>query len=206
MSRVYLTDLVYYRAGPEAAMSESIQDEDVVQDTLAEAWSLFTDDFVLYLVADLLLVVASIASFGLLTGPLTVGFIKLVEKRRRGEEASPTDVFDGFSQFGASFIASILIGIGVFIGILLLVLPGLLFGAAMAFTFQAIAIEDETATGAMARSFSIIQGNFALSVVFLVIVLVLSGIGGAFIFGTLLTLPFSLVLMTLAYHRLSAST
>ena len=32
--------------------------------------------------------------------------------------------------------------------------------------------------------------------------LVLSGIGGAVIFGTLLTLPFSLVLMTLAYHRL----
>jgi uncharacterized membrane protein len=90
----------------------------------------------------------------------------------------------------------------VFIGIFLFVLPGLLFGLAMAFTFPAIAIDNESATGGMARSLAIINENLALSSVFLVIVLVLSGIGGAVIFGTLLTLPFSLVLMTLAYHRL----
>jgi len=183
-------------------MTDPIQLEDVVQDTLTEAWDLFMNDFVLYVVAGLLTIATSIVSLGLLSGPLTVGFIKLVEKRRRGEECSATDVFDGFSQFGASLIASILIGIGVFIGIFLFVLPGLLFGLAMAFTFPAIAIDNESATGGMARSLAIINENLALSSVFLVIVLVLSGIGGAVIFGTLLTLPFSLVLMTLAYHRL----
>ena len=186
-------------------MSGSIQDEDLVQDTLAEAWTLYKEDFVLYVIAGLLLVVVSIVSFGLLTGPMTVGFIKLVEKRRRGDDGFATDVFDGFSQIGASLVASILIGLGVFVGILLLVLPGLLFGAAMAFTFQAIAIDDEPAIGAMARSLSVIQENLAIAVVFLVIVLVLSSIGAAFLFGTLLTLPFSLILMTLAYHRLAPS-
>lgn len=184
-------------------MSEPIQHEDVVQDTLMEAWDLFKNDFVLYVLAGLLTIVVTIVSLGLLSGPMTVGFIKLVEKCRRGEEASATDVFDGFSQFGDSLIASILIGIGVFIGIFLFVLPGLLFGLATAFTFPAIAIDNETATGGMAKSFFIIKENLALSAVFLVIVLVLSGIGSAVVFGTLLTMPFSLILITLAYHRLS---
>jgi hypothetical protein len=183
-------------------MTEPIQAEDVVRDTLSEAWDLFQNDFVLYVLAGLVTIATSIVSLGLLSGPVTVGFIKLVEKRRRGEEGNPTDVFDGFSQFGDSFIASLLIGVGVAIGILLFVLPGLLFGLSMVFTFPAIAIDNETATGGMAKSFSIITENLALSAVFLVILLVLSGIGGAVFFGTLLTLPFGLVLITLAYHRL----
>jgi membrane-anchored glycerophosphoryl diester phosphodiesterase (GDPDase) len=186
-------------------MSEPIQNEDVVQDTLSEAWDLFKNDFVLYVLAGLLMIVVSIVSLGLLSGPMTVGFIKLVEKRRAGEQAVATDVFDGFSRFGDSLIASFLIGLGVFIGVLLLVLPGILFGLAMAFTFPAIAIDNQTATGGMRQSLSIIQDNLALSAVFLVIVLVLSGIGSAVVFGTLLTMPFSLVLITLAYHRLRPS-
>ena len=67
----------------------------------------------------------------------------------------------------------------------------------------AIAIDDQDATGAMSRSFNVIKDSPALAAVFIVIMLVLSGIGGAVVFGTLLTLPFTLVLMTLAYHRLS---
>lgn len=184
-------------------MTESGRREDVVQDTLGEAWNLFTNDFVLWIIAGLIMLVVTIVSFGILSGPMTVGFIMLVEKRLRDEPGSATDIFDGFSHFGASLIAFILIAIGAVIGSLLLVLPGLLFCLAMAFTFHAIAIDDEDATGAMGKSFNLIKENFALSAVFLVIVLILSGIGGAVVFGTLVTMPFTLVLMTLAYHRLS---
>ena len=187
-------------------MTEPIRQEDVVQETLAEAWSLFTNDFVLYVVAGLLMIVVSIVTLGVLSGPMTVGFVQLVERRRRGETCSPTDVFDGFQRFGASLIASFLVGLGIFVGVLLFVIPGILFGCAMAFTFQAIAINDESATGAMARSFEVIKQNPGISIVLLIIVLVLSGLGGAVLFGTLLTLPFSLILMTLAYDRLDPHT
>lgn len=210
---VGLRDLDYHRTdrkfSREAVMTEPIRPqydridhERIVQDTLTEAWNLFRNDFVLYILAGLLMIAVSIVSLGLLSGPMTVGFIKLVEKRRRGEGASVVDIFDGFSQFGESLIASILIGIGVFIGILLFIVPGLLFGFAMSFTFAAIAIDGETATGGMAKSYSVIKENLALSAVLLVIVLVLSGIGGAVVFGTFLTLPFNLILITLTYHRL----
>lgn len=184
-------------------MTENGRTEDVVQSTLGEAWNVFSHDFALWILAGLILIIASVVSFGILSGPMTIGFIRLVEKRRRDESGSATDIFDGFSRFGASLIAFLLIALGVFVGSLLLVLPGLLFGLAMAFTFHAIEIEDQDAVGAMSRSFSVIKDNPALSAVFLVIILVLSGIGGAVVFGTLLTLPFSLILMTLAYHRLA---
>ncbi len=184
-------------------MVESIRNEDVVQDTLAEAWRIFTSDFVLWIIAGLVMIVVSIVSLGILSGPMTVGFIELVERRRRGEPGSASDVFEGFSKFGASVIASLLILIGVLVGAIFLILPGLLFGLAMVFTFHAIAIDDEDAMSAMGRSFEIISENFTLAAVFLVIALVLSGIGGAVIFGTLLTTPFTLLLLTLAYHRLS---
>jgi len=187
-------------------MTETATREDLVQNTLSEAWDLFTSDFVLWVVAGLLLIVVSMVSLGILSGPMTVGFIQLIEKRRRGEDTSATDIFDGFSQFGASFIASILIGIGVFIGMFLFILPGLLFGLSMAFAFHAIAIDNQDATGAMSKSFNLIKDNLALSAVFLVIVLVLSGLGGAVVFGTLLTMPFALLMMTLAYHGLSEQT
>ena len=184
-------------------MTEPIHHEDVVRDTLSEAWSLFQEDFVLYMLAGVITIAVSIVSLGLLSGVVSVGFVKLVEKRRRGEEANPTDVFDGFSQLGESLLASVLIGLGVFIGLLFFVLPGLLFGLAMIFTYPAIAIDNESATGGMARSFSIISENFALAAMFLVIVVVLSSIGGAVVFGTVLVLPFNLILLTLAYHRLN---
>jgi len=185
-------------------MTEFDRREDVVQDTLSEAWSLFTSDFVLWIIAGLILLVVTVVSLGILGGPMTVGFIQLVERRRRGEPVSATDIFDGFEHFGASLIASILICVGVTIGMVLLVLPGLLFGLAMSFAFHAIAIDDNDATGALGKSFELIKKDFALSAVFLVIVLVLSGIGGAVGFGILLTMPFTLILMTFAYHRLSA--
>jgi uncharacterized membrane protein len=185
-------------------MTESGRKEDLVQDTLSEAWNLFTSDFVLWIIAGLIMLVVTVVSFGILLGPMTVGFIQLVERRLRDEAVSAADIFDGFAHFGASLIAFILICIGVAIGSLLLILPGLLFGLAMSFAFHAIAIDDEDAMGAMEKSFNLIKKDLTLSAVFLVIVLVLSGIGGAVGFGILLTMPFTLILWTLAYHRLSA--
>jgi uncharacterized membrane protein len=149
------------------------------------------------------MIIVTIASLGILSGPMTVGYIQLIEKRLNGQPGSITDIFDGFSHFGASLIASMLIGLGVFIGMFLFILPGLLFGLSMAFTFQAIAIDHEDATSAMGKSFNLIKENFALAAIFLVIILVLSGIGGVVVFGTLVTMPFTMLLMTLAYHGLN---
>lgn len=180
-------------------------DEDLVQAALGEAWDLYRNDFVLFVVAGLLVLAVSIVTLGLLAAPLVVGFIDIVERRRRGEDASATDVFDGFGQLGASLVAFVLLAVGTFLGLLLLVVPGLVFIVATTFTFQAIAIDRETATGAIGRSFEVVRENIALTLVFLVIVIVLNSLGGLVFFGTLLTVPYCMILLTVAYDRLTRS-
>lgn len=183
-------------------MTEAIQTENLVESSLRESWTLFKDDLVLYVVASLLVFVISAVSLGLCAGPMIVGFIKLVRKTMQGEAATATDVFDGFSEFGASLIAMILIGLGVFIGSMLLIVPGVLFAFITAFTFHAIALDGIGATAAIGRSYALIKENPAPSFVLLLIVAVLNAIGGSIVFGSLLTTPFSLIVMTFAYQRL----
>jgi uncharacterized membrane protein len=183
-------------------MTDAIQTENFVEGSLRESWGLFKDDLVLYLVATLLVFVISAVTLGICAGPMIVGFIQLVRKRMRGQEATATDVFDGFSEFGASLIAMILIGLGVLIGSMLLVLPGLVFGFITAFTFHAIALDGLGATAAIGQSYALIKANLAPSFALLLIVAVLNAIGGSIIFGSLLATPFSLIVMTIAYQRL----
>ncbi|MBT8452117.1 MAG: hypothetical protein KJO40_09145 [Deltaproteobacteria bacterium] len=187
-------------------MTDAIQTENLVESSLRESWALFKDDLVLYLVATLLVFVISAVTLGICAGPMIVGFIQLVRKRMRSQEGTATDVFDGFSEFGASLIAMILIGIGVFIGSMLLVLPGLIFGFITAFTFHAIALDGLGATSAIGQSYALIKENLAPSFALLLIVAVLNAIGGSIIFGSLLATPFSLIVMTIAYQRLRGAT
>ena len=183
-------------------MTEVIQTENLVESSLSESWALFKDDLVLYVVASLLVFVISAVSLGLCAGPMIVGFIKLVSKRMRGEAGTATDVFEGFSEFGASLIAMILIGVGVIIGSILLVLPGVIFAFITAFTFHAIALDGAGATAAIGQSYTLIKENLAPSFALLLILAVLNAIGGSIIFGSLLATPFSLIVMTFAYQRL----
>ncbi len=186
-------------------MTEAIQTENLVESSLRESWALFKDDLVLYVVASLLVFVISAVSLGLCAGPMIVGFIKLVRKRMHGETATATDVFDGFSEFGASLVAMILIGLGVLIGSMLLIVPGVLFAFITAFTFHAIALDGMGATAAIGQSYNVIKENLAPSFALLLIVAVLNAIGGSIIFGSLLTTPFSLIVMTFAYQRLQGT-
>jgi uncharacterized membrane protein len=183
-------------------MTYARQTETLVESSLSEGWELFKDDLVLYVIASLLVFVVSAVSLGLCSGPMLVGFIKLVNKRIRGEAGTATDVFEGFSQFGASLIATILITIGTLLGLLLLVIPGVIFAIATGFTFHAVALDGLNATAAIGRSYSLVKENLAPCFVLLVIVVVLNAIGGSIILGSLLATPFSLIVMTFGYQRL----
>ena len=187
-------------------MAEAGSAEDDVQGALKESWELFSNDFVLWILAGLILTFGTMFSLGLLYGPLTVGFVQIVEKRRNGEAATAGDIFGGFSQFGASFLAMILLFVGVFIGSLILFLPGLIFAFVMWFCFHAIAIDDLDAIGSMKRSFELVKDNPGLAVVFFIIAMVLGMAGGMVFVGGILTMPFTMILMTLAYHRMAANS
>jgi hypothetical protein len=61
-------------------------------------------------------------------------------------------------KFGAAFLASIVIGVGLFIGYLLLLVPAVFFALEVSLTLDAIVAEDVGAFKAISRSHELISG------------------------------------------------
>ena len=179
--------------------------EDLVKDSLLESWEAFKKDAVLYVLANLVLIGLSIVSLGILVGPLTVGMIGIVRKRRRGEAASVGDIFAGFSSFGASFGACVIVVLGVLVGVLLLVVPGLVFAFLSVFTLHGIAYRNLGAIAAIKHSITAVKSHALAVFVMMLVALVINTVGGLVWVGGLLTGPFTTLLFTIAYEKLSAN-
>lgn len=140
-------------------------------------------------------VVSFVLGFGLLRAALLV---------TRGETPVPADLFktDGL---GAYFVASILYGIGLYIGLLLCIIPGIFF--AVVFHFYGFVCIDNPQTGAvdsLKRAAQITEGNrgtlFGLMVLLFlinVVGVVLCGV------GLLATIPITVVASAYAYKNLT---
>jgi uncharacterized membrane protein len=96
----------------------------------------------------------------LITGPLMTGsalfFITLV----RGGEAAMGMLFHGFTRFGTTFLAYLLMTVYVLLWSLLLIVPGIIAAYAYSMTFYVLA-DDEScgANEAIRRSKEMMQGN-----------------------------------------------
>lgn len=191
--------------GNDATTAGSVPLENLVQDSLRESWEAFKQDGVLYILANLVVALVSVVSLGILAAPLTVGMIDVIRKRRRGEPAKVSDVFSGFSRFGASFVAMLLVFLGVMVGMILLIVPGIIFAFLCAFTLHGIAYRGLGAVDAIKHSFRAVKSNALAVAVMMLVALVINAVGGLVWVGTLLTGPFTMLLFTIAYEKLGAS-
>jgi uncharacterized membrane protein len=188
----------------EAVTDGSAALEHLAQDSLKESWEAFKQDAVLYILANLVVIALSVVSLGILAAPMTVGMIGIVRKRRRGEAASVGDVFAGFSSFGASFVAMVVVALGVMIGMILLIVPGLVFAFLSVFTFHGIAYLGLGAIDAIKHSIEVVKRNALAVAVMILIAVIINAIGGIVWVGGLLTGPFTILLFTVAYEKLNA--
>jgi uncharacterized membrane protein len=183
-----------------------IEVERFAREVVLESWEAFKTDPLLYILASLVVAVLGVVSLSVLLGPLTVGFILIVQRRRRGQPAQVSDLFDGLSQFVSAFIAFVLIVIAAFIGCLLLVVPGLLVLYVSCFAFHELTYRKTGAVEALQGSFRIIKRSALHALLLLVGVAALNALGSAVVFGTLLTAPFGLLMMSVAYEKLTGQT
>ncbi len=79
----------------------------------------------------------------LLSGPLSVGLAYFSFSVIRGETPHFFQLFDGFKFFGKSFLANLCYTILVFVGIVLLIIPGIVVGIALSMTFYIMADRPE---------------------------------------------------------------
>lgn len=183
-------------------MSDAEPLEPFMNHVFSESWREFSEEPALYILAGLVVIAGTIVSLGLLLAPLSVGMARLVAARRRGEAASVGDVLS-HAEWGGGIVVGILIAVGVSIGLLFLVVPGLLFAFFSSLTLHAMALEDEGPIDAIKTSFSLVKDHAANLFVLSVVLTALASAGGAIMLGALLTTPFILIAYTVAYQRIT---
>lgn len=126
----------------------------------------------------------------------------------------------GFARFGSVLLISILVGLAVIGGFILLIIPGVIFLVMFSVSIPALVVENLRGTEAMSRSWNLVKGFFwhALGVIVVagIIAAVVSAIIGAiggdnwfvgWIFqaiAQIITAPFSALVSVLLYLDLRA--
>ena len=188
-----------------------------ILDTFSEAWKMLTQK------KDIILPVAIVAASGSLASFLSSmtesdlislvaslfqvftmwlafwGFLQVV----RG--AKSVDLMKQAQNFGAFFqyvITSIVVGIIVFLGVILLIVPGIYFALKYAFA-GLITIDQGLDVGeAMKRSAEITEGRKLSLLGFSIVTMIINIIGGLlFGLGLLITVPLTLLAFTILYNN-----
>jgi hypothetical protein len=179
---------------------------------LERAWELFKRDPWLLILGNGLVmlimiglhfipIVGTIASI-VLFGPFAGGICWLSLKLARGQPASVNDVFAGFGQKAASLIlAGIIWPVGILIGGLLCLLPGMILSVLWTFPFLLIMDRGIPAWDSMELSRKVVQKHFfeVLALV-LVISLIISAGLSALIIGFFVASPVVVNMVALAYE------
>jgi uncharacterized membrane protein len=169
-------------------------------------WALFQSKPIEHLVVSLIVLVLSVVSLGVLLGPLMVGQIRMIEKQERGEDPRIEDVFAGFSNFGAAFLTTLILIVGMVIGLVLLVVPGLIVGAAWSFAIWFVALEGASTSDALARSWQLLKAHTLSVVVLIVLLVVVNLLANTIIVTTLITTPLTMIFWTLAFQDMLATS
>ncbi len=131
----------------------------------------------------------------------------------------------GFARFGSVLLISILVGLAVFVGLILLIIPGIFLAVMFSVAIPALVVENRRGTDAMGRSWNLVKGHFwhalGLFLVTFIVVAVVGGIIGAiggaisdnwfvtWIFSSIaqiIVAPFSALVSVLLYLDLRART
>jgi hypothetical protein len=210
---------------------------------LGESWALYkaqarhllTIAFIVYVITALVSGLLGLAGgfFGAVLGLLVTiiavfllqsALVKAVQDVRDGRvDLTIGQTFSAAAPYiGSVALASILAGIAITIGLILIIIPGLFLITIWCLIVPVIVLEGIGAMGSFGRSYQLIRGNFwnvfgTLVLVWLILIVVnivlglvfsalphfLSAFLSSVIGGTLIS-PFIAVVLTLMYFRLSA--
>jgi uncharacterized membrane protein len=114
------------------------------------------------LVVGIISAAASIIPFGgiVTAGPFALGMAIYFLKLSRDESVDLNNIFDGFKNFGNAIGAYILMMIIIFLGILLLIVPGIIAALALSQTYRIMKDNPSMSiTDAMQKSHEMMKGH-----------------------------------------------
>jgi hypothetical protein len=169
-------------------------------------------------IAGLLAALVGILMYLVLTGAIT----RAVAAEVAGEDPSVEQSYRfGFHRLGSVLLVSVLVGLAIIGGLILLVIPGIYIGVRLAVSIEALVVEGRRGTQAMGRSWGLVGGHWWHAFFTLLVAALLTGIVNAVItapFGatnwfaqgvaaavaTVVTLPYGVLVGVLLYLDLRA--
>ena len=125
------------------------------------------------------------------------GLVKMAFDAVSGREVSLGTMFDGWDKLQL-LVASILVGIATFIGIILCVIPGIIVAVLSAFTTALVVDQKLGAIDAIKASVALVRGNLGAVLLWMLVALV-CGIVGALACGVGLLVAIPVILISQAY-------
>ncbi len=193
---------------------------------VSKAWALVTADLVLFIVSYLIVaVLCSIPLVGLIIGgPLMFGFLRIVQKRYKGEPAEIGQVFDGFKDFTKGLVTvllalaaslcivipiviiivvlSMIPCVGAVLAIVLYICAILALSAGLYFLMPIAALSATSPMDAIKASIKFLIANIGPMVLLSVVTALISMAGAiACGVGVLFTVPLAMTISVIAYNE-----
>lgn len=170
---------------------------------ISEAWTLVTADLGNYVLLALVFSILSSAVPVILQGPMIAGLHIFTMKKLMGRRAEFADLFLGFNYFVPTLVASIVIGLFVFAGTLLCVIPGLVVAAMYKFTYLFIVDKRMDFWPAMQASHEIVKRDYVGFTLFLLLLVLVDVLGVlCCVVGIFVALPVTFAAITIAYKEI----
>ncbi len=151
-----------------------------------------------HIVATLLVGIVGGVTAGLLSGPMFVGYMRMIKLEDEGGKAEIADVFKGFDDFVPALLAVLLSSIIVSIGFMLCILPGLLIMALLPTAAYLVAVGEKDGVNAIKRAFAAVKANLLGSCICSLILGFIGSLGAILCgVGIIITMPIALIGM---YH------
>jgi hypothetical protein len=169
-----------------------------------DAVEVFGREWIIFVISTLVVGALGCLTLGLLMGPLVAGLGAMFLKAKKGEKPVFNDLFQFNGKFIGMAVMGLLVGLGVMLGTILLILPGLLLATMWMYSLYAMAYDGKGISESMKASWEMVKkaGVWQQLVVLLAIGL-FNSIGAAFFgIGTLVTLPLSIGFLAISYGQL----
>jgi hypothetical protein len=170
---------------------------------VGEGWALVTANLGTYVLLALVFTILNSAVPVILQGPMIAGLHIFTIKQMLGRRPEFADLFTGFNYFVPTLVASLVIGLFVFCGTLLCIIPGLVVAAMYKFTYLFIVDKRMDFWPAMQASHAVVKRDYVGFTLFLLL-LVLVDILGVLccVVGIFVALPVTFAAITVAYKEI----
>ena len=168
---------------------------------IGEGWDLVKADLGTYMLMALMFFLLSSVPF--ISGALIAGFHIYTMKKLMRRNAEFADLFKGFNFFIHTLVASVLIGVFVFLGTLCLIIPGLVIAAMYKFTYLFIVDKGMEFWPAMKASHAVVRQDYFGFTMFLILAFLINVLGFCcLLVGLLVTVPVTFAAITVAYREI----